>query len=938
MKKIIGISSFGLNDCISLPSVECKEAGFYLADAVLPFNPLGHIRTGKEAEEERTHSGVFWPPDARIEPDEPLRRIPISCAWKTFVEAGDRLARWHIGRGVSFPIQKIIAYHIRNIMFSALSELEPKRQSHDSYCSVIAIPDNLDEYGQELLLRDCAALGIRDAMLVWRPVAIALAWLEKVGSQITEQLNKDDHIHVIYMGPDAVEFTTFRVRVRPHNGRLYYLPLRDRPLDLPGITGVDWAANLIEMAYKKIDQGAFWQAFTNFPEIWQTISEIDWDHGKLPRPWCLGNKWSIWNPPADISKNIYNVPAGGNGTLQEIIYKSYKLSTKREEENESVGEAFDRIIKQMTRVLPNGKLLGMIICGPLAPKQLPQWFLSNLNALAMKGLKIGHELSVPHFCKVWLCGNCDNAIAEGASIYGARILNQEPTYLDKLPQLSLLIVKDGSLEWVDIVEESECEGGETYYRKIEGSFILKAKSNKLDIYLRKGFRQKTTMHDSLPDFGLSEEWCSKIQETVSRLGSVEAVLNHRGWDSHENARKFALSYAENKFKETRKSRSPYRRGDIKFPIKPDHDVPLNINVEMRPASGLAKVKVVPQDDKILDGRSIIFDYSHMEEVSEIPKLPRGWPEVVSIVCSSDTSVFSSSVFSEFLSETVGDREYTELLDGVKNLLCRNVLEWVNARSIWRKIIDQNGRAFNEEVQNVVDAISDKIGRDFNLLDTSHRSMAIKDNLIKRGTWLWARTPAPIIDFLVSYLDKTRSYSNTWLYYTEAASRCFTQVGQYEILFKAIYRRMINTHGNVVDFPIQAARSLWRVLIHRPNGQKGLNNQMAVAFINRAVSQIEGQVFERNFQKTFFQAILLFFVLLRYRKIDAQFMSPDESRYRILFKKIDDCLTNAQIMCRQYDKQRSKKVIELLRGIMDYMYYKGAPGLIHQLRKEAGDSD
>ena len=938
MKKIIGVSSFGLNDCVSLPSFECKEAGFYLADAVLPVNPLGYIRTGQEAEEERTHSGVFWPPDARLEPEEPLRRVPIPCAWRALVEAADRVARWNIGRGVSFPIQKIIACHIHNILKFSLSDLGGEHQSLDQYDPVIAIPDNLDEYGQELLLRECGALGIRDAMLIWRPIAVALAWLEKVKSDLPDNLNNDDHIHVIYMGPDAVEFTTCRLRIRTFNDRLYYLPLRDRPLELPKISGLDWAANLIEMAYKKVDHGAFWQALTNFPEIWQAIGAIDWDKEKLPRAWCLHKKWSLWDPSPDLHKHVYDVLAGYSSTLQEIINKSLKLNSKPEPSNETIAKAIDSTTRHMSRILPKGRLLGMIICGPLAPQRLPNCIEANLDKFCERGLIINDDMSVPAYSRLWLCNNCDNAVAEGASIYGARILSNEPTYLDTLPQLSLLTVKDGSLEWVDIVEDSECEGGETYRRKIEGSFFLKENSNKLDVYLRKGSPHKSSSSESIPDFGLPEEWRLIIQKNVLRLGSVEAVLNYRGLDGHENAKKYALTFAELKFKTIEKQRSPYRKGDIRFPIKPNHDVPLNIDVEMRPASGLAKVKILPQDNKILDGRCLTFDYSCMEEVSTLPELPRAWPEIVPIVCASDSSMFRSTTFSIFLSESPNSDNYTQLLDEVKNALCQPVMEWEGSRAVWRKKIDQNGQAGSKEAQNVVDALSVKLGNDFRSLKNCKRSVAIQEIIVKRGTWLWAKTPSTVIDYLVVYLSKTQSYTDPWRYYIEAASRCFTRVDQYEVLFKAIYRRMTSPLQNVMDFPIQSARSLWRILIYRASGQNGLNHKMAVAFINKAVSRIENQLSKRNFKQTFFQAILLFFVLLRYRKLDTQFMSPDNNMYKLLFKKIEDCLTKAQTMCARYDVQRSKRVNDLLNGIKDYMYYKGAPGLIQQLREEAGDKD
>ena len=54
MKDVLGISAFGLSDWVARPGVGIHNSGFFLADAVLPTNPFGRIRTGWEAEGERT--------------------------------------------------------------------------------------------------------------------------------------------------------------------------------------------------------------------------------------------------------------------------------------------------------------------------------------------------------------------------------------------------------------------------------------------------------------------------------------------------------------------------------------------------------------------------------------------------------------------------------------------------------------------------------------------------------------------------------------------------------------------------------------------------------------------------------------------------------------------------------------------------------------------
>ena len=163
MTHVQGLSAFGLNDCVfQLDAAEPTELGFYLADAVLPMNPFGHICIGDEAEGERIHTGLYWPPEARIQPSEPLRRVPIPIAWRVFVEAGDRTIRWNVGRGISFPLSRILANHVVGLMTNKLQDhddLQLKSGSRKTKRSlqVIAIPNNLDEFGQEALLREFTA-------------------------------------------------------------------------------------------------------------------------------------------------------------------------------------------------------------------------------------------------------------------------------------------------------------------------------------------------------------------------------------------------------------------------------------------------------------------------------------------------------------------------------------------------------------------------------------------------------------------------------------------------------------------------------------------------------------------------------------------------------------------------------------------------------------
>ena len=69
---MIGLSAFGMRDCIAETDVICRERQFHLAQALLPNSFLEEIRTGKRAEQDRTHTGLHWPLEAQITTGEPL--------------------------------------------------------------------------------------------------------------------------------------------------------------------------------------------------------------------------------------------------------------------------------------------------------------------------------------------------------------------------------------------------------------------------------------------------------------------------------------------------------------------------------------------------------------------------------------------------------------------------------------------------------------------------------------------------------------------------------------------------------------------------------------------------------------------------------------------------------------------------------------------------
>jgi hypothetical protein len=920
MRRIQGISAFGLKDCVATSDQGCKLTDFYLADAVVPQSALGHIRTGGDAEEERIHSGLLWPPEARVTPDTPLRRVPIPVAWSLLVDAGDRPVRWNVGKGVSIPLANILAAHIKGLAGNGTS-------SETQEDTVVAIPDHLDEFGQESLLQ--ALGGNRNGVkLVWRPVAAAMAWLDQARPT---HLATDDYMLVIYMGPDAMEFSTFSLREEMAHGTRFVLPVRNRPSSAPLPAGWEWACALSAEADPicREDYGAFWQTFTNFPEIWAAIAGSDWDARQLPRPWSTQDKgWQQWNPDPALRTKAYGCRLDQSKMLRELIEKSCTLSlTSRQGCGPTWRELFSNELQTILQHR-EGRLRGGVLCGPLAPQQEPIWFNQAIVALPLK--------QNPQQDTIWLPSVCEDPVAMGARLFGERIAAQLPTYLDTLPGLALLTQRQGGLDWVDIVKSSECSGGQPYTQSIEDRFFLRRNSSSMLVYLRKETRENDSKGPEEPETKFRREFIDPVKEKIKSLGSLKAVIESHAWNLRPDIKEYALSFAQWYYWKPDPAKSPFRHGSVEFPSAPARDVQLTVNVEMRPASGLARVEFVPQKEEALKGRPVTFDYSRMAPVAEkeLPEPKLRWPETLHFETTSDPDAFLDNRILNFihLSPTTNDNTFISLLNSMKEAISSAFYD--QKYNSYLKRIDENGKSCSKDGNSCISRIADCIEQRSACFLESARNIVNKDTriFILRSSWLWAATPKSVIEFLEQYFmnHQKSTYDNTWNHFVESAGRCFTNKDQFRLLFEHIYTRSIKAKGN--PFTIQAMRSLIHILARRESGWTGLDKKMALHFTQRAAQIIRNEVDSNNIQQKFFQGSFLILTLLHYRRVDSDFLDPENKSE--LFNEIETCLKKGAKITRNHNNAVQRDA--LIQQIINFMYSKGCKGIIGQVAAQAGE--
>jgi len=921
-KKIFGCSAFGLADRVVQVEGEISAELFSLAQAVLPAHFFGNIQTWPLVKQQRIHSGLYWPMEARIKQGTPLRRAPIPFVWRGLVEAGDRSVQWQVGGGVSFPLSRILARHVTDL-------LKPSGcTSQDTV--VLAIPDALDEFGQEALLQDLKNCGFENVYLLWRPVAAAISWLYELNQNNAFDLYTDvnEHIIVICLGPDGVEMVTFRLHRQEYQNKVFVIPERQRPREIVPVTGFDWAANALDEAFPGMGDGAFWQSLTDFPHVWEAMTDRPYSEKEI---WSRKDHWSFWNPDETFKNFILKSSAQPNGRLRRILDDSCRLFSPDSGKGRfSAEDHLARIFANTLTSMPQSHLRGVIVAGALCPSTLPPWIKSieeKLHVLGINGISASPQLDT-----IWFAHE-SNAILDGCAEYGRRLDKGLPTYLDTLPQLAMLVEQRGAHVWEALLSAETCEGGKPYHPPpIQGKFGVPAGAQNLQVYLKRGGVRRRATLETAAEFrediiSLSQEELIEIDNKVQRAGTYEEVLKLVANNNNE---------VNNALKKRARELfgNPFRRADFPFPSVPDKKMPVDISVEIRPASGLAQITLAPSnpDDRLfLRGRKIFLDYSTMEEADPPPPPTRGWPSVVKIEVDPDAYFLKGYRWKirQYLQANPADTQFMSKVNKVSDAL--KIIPYVYGVVLnGLKNIDQDGIAGTEDASLKIDEIANKTAEYFSIIQSNDEN---KKKFIIRMTWLFAKTPKNLKQKMYEYIKGP--YGQDWTHMIEAAGRVFTTKQENIFLYSKILERINSTQSN--PFPNQCIKALWLLLSLREDSPMAMKRVQAKTFTEEAVKKMEQETNSGNYKNKFFNAARLFLFLLRFRVLDQTFLDPDNPLDSNLFERTAKCLKSAERYFSRSNDAGAYRAKEIVIGIEKFMRYKGNDGILIDLNNLAGNS-
>ncbi|RJR23659.1 MAG: hypothetical protein C4582_05350 [Desulfobacteraceae bacterium] len=962
--KFIGCAAFGLGDlAASSQGSILSGSDFCPSVAILPGRPNGIILTGEQAKASREHSGLPWPPEAWIKQGDHLRRVPIFGAWRSLVEARDRHIRWEVGGGVSFSVARILAAHIANLLIRCQEETEVP--------VTISIPDDLDEYGQESLINELnkefdrlnAHFKVR---LLWRPVGAALAWLEEAGGdmkKVVVERNPEDFFIVLYLGVDSIECASFRIKIRADKKGLYYVvPRRERPKGISPLAGYDWAGNVLEKIVQENGEGAFWQALVSFPDIWETLAGRRLTRVDPPRIWGLEKSYCLWEPDSNQLSDIINtVKCGPSKMLREVQEGSCKVNGTIPCKS-SWSERIAGIVHERLKTHEGGRLVGMIVCGPLTPPEPPSWLSSCFPELESRGLDTRGPWDLREANRLWISPG-ETAIAQGCAIFQKRLQECQPTYLDTLPQYFLIVRESGGIKPFPLVDQQDVEGGDKYDKTIVGKFKIEKNTRKLDIVISRHSSYEevvnlTNVFDELDRQLKTEiEGLSKAEASLVRHFVREAKDRYKALRSLEsNRREFghfesAFQYAERfaalwyESKEDRSSAKPqltgqrehlersdtqFRSLSFPFSIPAPDEMPVDLHMRIKPASGMAHLEIIPEKESFLRGRPVFVDYRTMRPFHPEEFGGRGWPPLDELTPHPDPSIWINidGVVSALENPSISTDEFFALLNQVYDFF-KTRKQYISGDNSIRylPVLSQDGVAGCQKGEELVLRISKALQLHTSALGAWNVHQI--NSLITRATWLYGLTPENVLNRVRE--DISRHPRTPTL---EAASRAMMEQPDLTSIFESIVEK-VDLQNNLV---IQCIRASKNILSYRSNGQNALNDKTTIKLFNAVLGELRKYSDQNNYQSKFFVSLTLLLYLLRYRKVNERFLLPKEQETKL----IENDLYNFMEKMKKWNVEkklsslRVEKAESTMKGIIDYLDYSGNPNVITILAELSED--
>jgi hypothetical protein len=480
-------------------------------------------------------TGAAWPSESMVDPEMGGGRFPLVLAWPMVDR--DQSWRWNSAdQEISLAPYDAIAAGVRTCLPLSITETEDRRIA-------VVIPNHWSEQKQQKLLDSLRAEGI-SARLLWRPVAAAIAWTllaeRNLGeARFTSQGVGSPKLVALHLGYDGIELTVLELVERAYQGKQLVIPGRRRP-PLHGYlpSGIGFRAVM--------QSHPFWNEQNSTPAAYEVAWRELWAKPLLTS--------ASFAPSLELLRGESEAFARAIAPLSGVVGGQLTGSW-----NDL--EAWRR---KWALELRNLSIAGVVVTGPLKSIQVDE--RKSLVDWLLEGWQLSTELA-----SIEGVDRCpDGLLAQGAAVYVAAVQTGCPSYLDTLPKLKTVVVREGKPIWKDLLPEEHefVDGGQVWRRP-----------------------------QDLTGLSIAE-------------GSHEISL--------------ALSHEEHPF---------VREVIARLPRAVEQQEPVSIAVAVEPAQGDARLEVKPTSPELFDRRRVVFDWKRMKELElnadeYLATVPRIFPELL----------------------------------------------------------------------------------------------------------------------------------------------------------------------------------------------------------------------------------------------------------------------------------------------------------------------
>jgi hypothetical protein len=881
-KIVVGAALEGVNESLWTSNMPVTDVTGQMEFVISPKERGSEVLVGENARTSRIDLGMPWPPEARIDPDEPLQRIPVPLLWRSLVQDRTGNAEWVTATN-SRKHADMLAAHI----------LDRLHACEDASEYFIAIPDQLSDFSQQKLLDAFSRKGKRNVRFVWTPVALALSWLDKLGGALTLNSSDKDYVMVLHLGVGGLSCTKFLLREKKLDGETYVCPVRSGGGECIDVDVLDLVNMRIQGVLESIDsisQGdnlaASWFCL-GIPEVWGATARRKGAHSKL---FNLAGSWQLL--PTSNLQEFLPVDSKLRPDLQiHDLLDSVYATSRADLKGTSWNELIDRLLTDQIDGL-KGNLRGVIVGGLPFVEEDNDWstYISEKLSKKVKG----RVVASPSPDAIWNTLEASTAIAVGAGVYGIRRQSGLPTYFDVLPYLGVHAQEENPDD--DEVDESfvalipdgsEAEGGKPYIpQPIKKQFALAQGQNELEAILeledqgRRTLRKTTFRFPHGPDRMMPLEVHVQVQ-TAGGLPTVEIIPEdaafldgiqvYLDWKSMEEIERDQLP--------KRALGWPGRR------------IP-HIAIEK--------------------------DYLHYGSYRAL-----------------------ESTIEELLSTEFTDRSYPGRIVAFQQRIHGNIS--VGGSNTPRRIVDVDGTASNSKTQQLVDRLSRRLDADFKqtceLIESKRGNRRLlekfekrRDKLIIVGTWLFGAAPKSVREYLISLHAIDKKYPARCV---PPAARVASSSEEITAYFRGMSNAAVERNNEPRWFLIYWLHGAKRILTSRSEAHLYLEREIVNDIYIGLMDDFREWVLEGGFG--FGVTLQLLFYFLRYRKSHKTFLSKDgdsvdKNLHLELKKIIEEAKEYIGRRGRHLRGGRRRTAIEVLAGLEEFIDYKGSSNTLIKLRE------